>query len=193
MSQETDIGTQTLDSFSEATELRSREEPEMDTPVIETSADELTLRSVDERIKEAIDSILRRVEELCALLVGRTEMESAENSEASGSRRNHESISPSSNRCDESILIISPITTQNCQSDSFSTFLFLSVQFCSKKSLFKRKSGSKDFFKNNLLTSFQNKYGVFHYFYLFQVKTIIFCKFPTNFVHHHSDTHSNPL
>ena len=107
----------------------------MDIPVTETSADELTLRSVDEKIKQATDPILRRVEELCALLVGGTEMESAENSEASGSRRNHESISPSPNRCDKSILIISPITTQNCQSDNISTFLFLSLQFCSEKKL----------------------------------------------------------
>ena len=41
----------------------------------ETSPDELILRSVDERIKQANDPILRRVEELCALLVIRTEME----------------------------------------------------------------------------------------------------------------------
>ena len=72
----------------------------MDTLVTETSADELTLRSVDERIKQATDPILRRVEELCALLVGGTEMESAGNSEASGSRCNHEFISPSRNRHD---------------------------------------------------------------------------------------------
>ena len=43
----------------------------MDTPVTETSTDELTLRSVDERIKQATDLILRRVEEICALLAGR--------------------------------------------------------------------------------------------------------------------------
>ena len=45
----------------------------MDTPVTKTSADEPTLRSVDERNKQANDPILRRVEELCALLAGRTE------------------------------------------------------------------------------------------------------------------------
>ena len=54
----------------------------MDTRETGTSADELTLRSVDERIKQAIDPILRRVEELCALLAGWTETESAGNSEA---------------------------------------------------------------------------------------------------------------
>ena len=53
----------------------------------ETPDTELTLKSVDERIKQATDPILERVEELCALLASRTEMESAGNSEASGSRR----------------------------------------------------------------------------------------------------------
>ena len=100
MSEETEIGTQTLDSSTETIELRFRQEPEMDTPVSETSADELTLRSADERIKQATDPILRREEELCALLAGWTELRSARNSEASGTRRNHESIRPSRNRHD---------------------------------------------------------------------------------------------
>ena len=52
----------------------------MNTPVTETSVDELTLKSVDERIKQSTDPILWRVEDLCALLEGRAEMESAENS-----------------------------------------------------------------------------------------------------------------
>ena len=60
MSEEAEIGTQTLDSSSETIELRFRQETEMDTPVNETSAGELTLRSVDERIKHAKDPILRR-------------------------------------------------------------------------------------------------------------------------------------
>ena len=72
----------------------------MGTPAIETPADEPTLRSVGVRIKQATDPILKRVEDLCALLAGRTEIESTENSEASGSRCNLESISPSRNRCD---------------------------------------------------------------------------------------------
>ena len=70
----------------------------MDTPLTELSAGELTLRSVDERIKQTTDPVLRRVEEICALLAGRTKMESTGQTEASGSRRNHESISPSCNR-----------------------------------------------------------------------------------------------
>ena len=57
-----EIGVHTLDSSSERIELRFKLEPEMDTPVTETSADELTLRSVDERIKQATDLILKRVE-----------------------------------------------------------------------------------------------------------------------------------
>ena len=72
----------------------------MDTPVTGTSAGELTLRSVDERIKQANKPPLRREEELCVLLASGTEIESAGNNEASGSRRNHESISPSRNRYD---------------------------------------------------------------------------------------------
>ena len=95
MSEEVEIGTQTLGSSSETIELRFRKETEMDTTVYETPADELTLRSVNERIKQATDLILRRVVELCALLESRTEMESAGNSEVSGSRRNHESFSTS--------------------------------------------------------------------------------------------------
>ena len=76
MSKETETGTQTLDNSFEAIELLFRQEPEMDTPANETSADELSLRSVDERIKQATDPILRRVEEVCALLASRTEVES---------------------------------------------------------------------------------------------------------------------
>ena len=64
----------------------------------ETFTDELTLRSVDVRIRQATDPMCRRVENLYPLLVGRTETESAGNSEASGLRRNIESISPPRNR-----------------------------------------------------------------------------------------------
>ena len=72
----------------------------MDTLLNESSADELTLRLVDERIKKATDLILRRVGDLCALLAGRTAMEFAGNSKAPISRLNYESISPSRNRHD---------------------------------------------------------------------------------------------
>ena len=98
MGEESEIGTKTLDSSFETIELRFRQETEMDTTVDETPADELTLRSVDERIKQATDPILRRVGELRALLASRTEMESTGNNKASGSRRNHESIGPSRSR-----------------------------------------------------------------------------------------------
>ena len=66
----------------------------------ELPTDESTLRSVDERIKHATDPIHSRVEELCTLLASPTEMESASNSKASGSRRNRESSSPSRNPYD---------------------------------------------------------------------------------------------
>ena len=67
MNDKTEAGTQTLDISSETIELRRREEPEMDSQGTETSADELTQYSVDERIKQATGPILRRVEDLCAL------------------------------------------------------------------------------------------------------------------------------
>ena len=104
MSEETETGTQTFDSSSESIELRLRQEPEMEPAVDETTADELTLRSVDERIKQATDPIIRRVEELCVLVASRTEMESAGNSKTSGSRRNRESSSPTRNRHDKDII-----------------------------------------------------------------------------------------
>ena len=49
MSEKTDISSKTLDSSFQTIELRLRQKPEMDTPETETSADELKLRSVDER------------------------------------------------------------------------------------------------------------------------------------------------
>ena len=95
-----EIVTQTLDSPSITIELRFRKKSGVETPVTETSADELTLRSVDEQIKQATDPIIRRKEVSCALLVGWTEMESAENSETSSSRHNLVSTSLSHNQED---------------------------------------------------------------------------------------------
>ena len=56
----------------------------MDTPANEMCADELTLRSVDERIKKATGPILRRVEELCTLLTNRAIMHSVSESQRGG-------------------------------------------------------------------------------------------------------------
>ena len=67
MSKQMEIRTQTLDSSSRTIELRFGEEPEMDAPVTETSADQLTLRSVEERLKQGNKPIFRQVGELCAL------------------------------------------------------------------------------------------------------------------------------
>ena len=75
-----------------------RQESENEPAVDETPTDELTLRSADEKLKQATDPIPERVEELYALLASRTEMESTGNSEASGSRRNHELSRPSRNQ-----------------------------------------------------------------------------------------------
>ena len=80
MSEETETGTQIFDSSSETIKLRLRQETEMKPTLSETPDVELTLRSVDGRIKQATDPILPRVEDLCALLAGRTQMESAGNS-----------------------------------------------------------------------------------------------------------------
>ena len=107
MSEETETGTQTLDSSSETIELTPRQETEIEPTSNETSTNELTLRSVDERIKQATDRILRRVEEVWVSLAGRTEMESAGNSEASGSRLNDDSFSPSCNRFDSRLAPLS--------------------------------------------------------------------------------------
>ena len=77
----------------------------MDSQVIGTSANELTLRLLDERIKQVTDPIFRWIEELYALLAGRTELESAGNSEASGSRRDNTSASPSRTRHGNQIIV----------------------------------------------------------------------------------------
>ena len=70
MSEVTEVGTQALDSSSETIELRFRQEPEMDTPVTETSGAELTLMSVDERIKQATDPILTAVRGIMSSVSG---------------------------------------------------------------------------------------------------------------------------
>ena len=98
MSEEPQTGTQTLDSSSGTIKLRLRQETEIEFTLDETPTDELTLKSVDEWMKQATDPILRRVEDLCALLVSRSEMESDSNSEASKLKRNRKSCSRSLNR-----------------------------------------------------------------------------------------------
>ena len=72
----------------------------MDSQQNDSSVSELTLRSTDERVKQTTDPIVRQVEQLCALLVSRTELESTGNSETSGSKRHNTSASPSHNRLD---------------------------------------------------------------------------------------------
>ena len=100
MSNENEAGTQTLDSNSDTIDLSLRQEPDMDCQKNESSISELTLRSVDERIKQATDPILRRVGEICTPLVSRNELESSGNNEASSLRRDNTSASPSGNRHD---------------------------------------------------------------------------------------------
>ena len=70
MSNENETGTETLDSSSNTIDLRLRQESKIDHQGIDTSTNELTLRSVNERSKQATGRILRRVEEICALLAG---------------------------------------------------------------------------------------------------------------------------
>ena len=91
-SDETELDTQTLGISTETMELRLRQRPEMDTPENETSANELTPRSIDERIKQATEPIFKRVEDLCDLVAFQTKGESTGHSEVSSSRRNCESI-----------------------------------------------------------------------------------------------------
>ena len=113
MGNETEAGTQTFDSSSDMIDLKLGQEPEMDTQGTETSAGELTYRSGYERIKQATNPIFRRVEELCAPLIGRTEMESAGNSEASGWKRDNASASPSPNLGTTSEQFITLIVSEN--------------------------------------------------------------------------------
>ena len=54
MSEEVEAGTQTLDSFSETVELRLRQQTEIEPTLDETPTDELTFRSVDEKIKQQL-------------------------------------------------------------------------------------------------------------------------------------------
>ena len=88
------------ESSSDTIDSSLRQEPDMDSQGNESSTIELLLRSVDERIKEAIDLILRRLSELCALLASRTELEPTVNNEEFGSRRDNTCTSPSCNRYD---------------------------------------------------------------------------------------------
>ena len=75
MGNQTEAGTQRFDSSSDTTDLIFGQESEMDPQRVETSADELTFRSAQERIKRAADLIVRGVEEVCTLLPGRTELD----------------------------------------------------------------------------------------------------------------------
>ena len=100
MSAKTETGKQTCDSSSETIELRSSQETEVEPAFSEKPDTEPTLRSVEEKITQAIDPILKRVEELCAVLARRTEMESVGNPETSGLRRDRDPSSPSHNRYD---------------------------------------------------------------------------------------------
>ena len=104
MSEKSGARRLTFDGSSESIELGLRQESEMERTVDETHADEPNLMSVDEKIKQATDAILRRVEELFALLASCTEMEPAGNNEASSLRRNRESSSSSSNRYDNHLV-----------------------------------------------------------------------------------------
>ena len=106
MSEEAEADAQTLDSFFETIELRVSEEAETEPTLDKTPTDELTLRSVYERIKQATDPILKRTQKLCAILASWTERESAGNSETSGSRRNRESSSSSRNRYDTWLCVL---------------------------------------------------------------------------------------
>ena len=67
LSRETVTGTQTHDSSSDPFDLGLRQKPKIDSQENEFSPSEITLRSLDERIKQAIYPILRHVEEICVL------------------------------------------------------------------------------------------------------------------------------
>ena len=81
-----------LASLSETKELRFRQEPKMDTQVTKTCADDLTLREVDQRIKQATEPVLKHSDSEWDWIAG--------NCEAPSSRCNKESFSPPRNPCD---------------------------------------------------------------------------------------------
>ena len=73
MRNEIEGGTHKLDSSSHTNKSRPRQELGMDSQENEFSTSELALKSVDERIRQATDSIRRRVEELSALLASQSD------------------------------------------------------------------------------------------------------------------------
>ena len=77
--------TQTVDSSSDIIELRHGQARHMDSQINEFSAGEVTNQSVNEQIKPATESILRQVERICTVLANRTDLNTAGNSEATGS------------------------------------------------------------------------------------------------------------
>ena len=72
MTEETETGTQTFHSSSESVELELRQETEVEPAVDQAPIDEPRLKSFDERTKQAMDPILIRLEETCALFANRT-------------------------------------------------------------------------------------------------------------------------
>ena len=76
-----------------------KQQPEINSPEDEWPTCDLTVRPIDKLVKQASDPILRRVEELCALLTGRTELDAAGKSETSSSRRKKK---PKSNHAGQS-------------------------------------------------------------------------------------------
>ena len=121
MSNETEAGTQTLASSSDKIDWRLRQEQEMNSQETEPSASELTVRSVEGLIKQATDPILRRVEEIRALLARRTDLESDGNTEASSTRCDNTFTGPSSNRHDSFNEILDEIFDKN---DKYNPFFF---------------------------------------------------------------------
>ena len=75
------------DSSTETIELKQKQKPEMDSLDNNFCTNEITHSSVSEAIKRATESILRQVEEICALRAKKKEIETAGNSRATGFRR----------------------------------------------------------------------------------------------------------
>ena len=99
MSNETEAGTQTHDCSSDTIDLGAQQTPEINSQENESTC-KITFMWVDKRVKQAIDPILRRVEELCVLLVCRVDLESTGNNKVIAWRRHNTSTSPSDNRHD---------------------------------------------------------------------------------------------
>ena len=107
--------TQTHNSCSETIELKHRQELEMASANNGLYTSEVTHRSVNQQIKLATESILRQAEEIYTLLASRTALGTAENGEATGSRRGDAPLTLLPTGTTDSVISLNPVTIEGCR------------------------------------------------------------------------------